>query len=129
MNKKWCVIVASALLFGAVLCHAEEAPLDSTAATNAAASTATNVDTNVAVNAATQEPTAPELVALDTLANSADTVAPNPYGLPDDLMPLWKSLSIKQKAAQMVMVYMTPADFMLKNEFGGYLVMKNHLKI
>ena len=100
MNKKWCVIVASALLFGAVFCHAEEA----------------------------QESDAPELVALDTLANSADTVAPNPYGLPDDLMPLWKSLSIKQKAAQMVMVYMTPADFMLKNEFGGYLVMKNHLK-
>jgi len=51
-----------------------------------------------------------------------------PYGLPRELMPLWDSLSIKQKAAQMVMVYMTPAEFMLKNEFGGYLVMKNHLK-
>ena len=43
-------------------------------------------------------------------------------------MPLWDSLSIKQKAAQMVMVYMTPASFMLDHEFGGYLVMKNHLK-
>jgi len=43
-------------------------------------------------------------------------------------MPLWNSLSIKQKAAQMVMVYMTPAPFMLQHEFGGYLVMKNHLK-
>ena len=132
MNKKWCVIVASALLFGAILCHAEEAPLDSTAATNPAASTATNADTNVATSAATsaavQETDAPELVALDTVTNSADTVKANPYGLPDDLMPLWNSLSIKQKAAQMVMVYMTPADFMLKNEFGGYLVMKNHLK-
>ena len=51
-----------------------------------------------------------------------------PYGLPRELMPLWDSLTIKQKAAQMVMVYMTPAEFMLKNEFGGYLVMKNHLK-
>ena len=43
-------------------------------------------------------------------------------------MPLWDSLTIKQKAAQMVMVYMTPASFMLEHEFGGYLVMKNHLK-
>ena len=51
-----------------------------------------------------------------------------PYGLPAEIMPLWDSLSIKQKAAQMVMVYMTPASFMLDHEFGGYLVMKNHLK-
>ena len=51
-----------------------------------------------------------------------------PYGLPREIMPLWDSLSIKQKAAQMVMVYMTPASFMLEHEFGGYLVMKNHLK-
>ncbi|OWV26226.1 hypothetical protein B7988_06455 [Fibrobacter sp. UWB1] len=51
-----------------------------------------------------------------------------PYGLPRELMPLWDSLTIKQKAAQMVMVYMTPASFMLEHEFGGYLVMKNHLK-
>ena len=92
MNKKWCVIVASALLFGAVLCHAEEAPVNSTAATNAD----TNVAASAATSAAVQETDAPELVALDTGANSADTVAPNPYGLPDDLMPLWTSLSIKQ---------------------------------
>ena len=51
-----------------------------------------------------------------------------PYGLPREIMPLWESLTIKQKAAQMVMVYMTPASFMLQHEFGGYLVMKNHLK-
>ena len=51
-----------------------------------------------------------------------------PYGLPAEIMPLWDSLTIKQKAAQMVMVYMTPAEFMLRNEFGGYLVMKNHLR-
>ena len=42
-----------------------------------------------------------------------------PYGLPRELMPLWDSLTIKQKAAQMVMVYMTPASFMLEHEFGG----------
>ena len=58
---------------------------------------------------------------------SKDSVK-TPYGLPSELLPLWNSLSIRQKAAQMVMVYMTPADFMLRNEFGGYLVMKNHLK-
>lgn len=55
-------------------------------------------------------------------------VSKNPYGLPCELMDLWNSMTIRQKAAQMVMVYMTPADFMIKNEFGGYLVMKNHLK-
>ena len=54
--------------------------------------------------------------------------AETPYGLPAELMPLWDSMTIKQKAAQMVMVYMTPASFMLEHEFGGYLVMKNHLK-
>ena len=58
---------------------------------------------------------------------SKDSVQ-TPYGLPRELMPLWNSLSIKQKAAQMVMVYMTPASFMLEHEFGGYLVMKTHLK-
>ena len=57
-----------------------------------------------------------------------DDYAQTPYGLPRELMPLWDSLTIKQKAAQMVMVYMTPASFMLEHEFGGYLVMKNHLK-
>ena len=52
----------------------------------------------------------------------------NPYGIPDALMPLWESMSLKQKAAQMVMVYMSPESFMLKHEFGGTLVMKSHLK-
>ena len=63
-------------------------------------------------------------------SSQATSAAPTetPYGLPAEIMPLWDSLTIKQKAAQMVMVYMTPAEFMLRNEFGGYLVMKNHLK-
>ncbi|MCR5377549.1 MAG: hypothetical protein K6E57_01075 [Fibrobacter sp.] len=56
-----------------------------------------------------------------------DTAA-NPYDLPDALMPLWDSLTIKQKAAQMVMVYLSPADFLIEHEFGAVLVMKNHLK-
>ncbi|MCQ2124961.1 MAG: hypothetical protein MJZ25_12340 [Fibrobacter sp.] len=67
--------------------------------------------------------------ATEPAATAAECdVSQNPYNLPCELMPLWEKLSIKQKAAQMVMVYMTPADFMIKNEFGGYLVMKNHLK-
>lgn len=57
-----------------------------------------------------------------------DTIAPNPYGLPDELMPLWNSMTLKQKAAQMVMVYLSPAQFLIDNEFGAVLVMKNHLK-
>ena len=74
--------------------------------------------------------TATQAAAQPAIADSATEVAEkaNPYGLPDDLMPLWNSLTIKQKAAQMVMVYMTPASFMLEHEFGGYLVMKSHLK-
>ncbi len=68
-------------------------------------------------------------VAENNVAATADcNEAETPYNLPCELMPLWNSMTIKQKAAQMVMVYMTPADFMLKHEFGGYLVMKNHLK-
>ena len=55
-------------------------------------------------------------------------VVENPYGLPDELMPLWDSLSLKQKAAQMVMVYLSPTKFLVENEFGAVLVMKNHLK-
>lgn len=51
----------------------------------------------------------------------------NPYNLPDELMPLWDSLSIRQKAAQLIMVYMSPSEFLIKNEFGGVLVMKSHL--
>ena len=67
-----------------------------------------------------------KFVPLNSLTESIE--AETPYGLPRELMPLWDSLTIKQKAAQMVMVYMTPASFMLEHEFGGYLVMKNHLK-
>ena len=71
-----------------------------------------------------------KFVPLNSLTESIEVEkqVETPYGLPRELMPLWDSLTIKQKAAQMVMVYMTPASFMLEHEFGGYLVMKNHLK-
>lgn len=51
----------------------------------------------------------------------------NPYNIPEELLPLWDSLSIRQKASQLIMVYMSPAEFLIKNEFGGVLVMKSHL--
>ena len=52
----------------------------------------------------------------------------NPYGLPRELMPLWNSLSIKQKAAQMVMVYLTSSQFIIENEIGGVLITGQHLR-
>lgn len=66
--------------------------------------------------------------SVQTVADTATAVRENPYGLPDELMPLWDSMSIKQKAAQMVMVYLTTADFLVENEIGAVLVMKGHLK-
>lgn len=64
-------------------------------------------------------------------ATDQDTVTlkarENPYNIPEDLLPLWDSLSIRQKAAQLIMVYMSPASFLIRNEFGGVLVMKSHL--
>ncbi|MCQ2122144.1 MAG: hypothetical protein MJY78_10015 [Fibrobacter sp.] len=75
----------------------------------------------------------PEASAASTTVDTAattDTAAidSTPYGLPKELLPLWDSLTIKQKAAQMVMVYFSPAKFLIENEFGAVLVMKNHLK-
>ena len=69
-----------------------------------------------------REPKSKEIQRISALGSEQG------YEYPREIMPLWDSLSIKQKAAQMVMVYMTPASFMLEHEFGGYLVMKNHLK-
>jgi len=91
------------------------------------------VPLNSLTEAAENQATEPASSSATSASYTAEALpqedsAQTPYGLPREIMPLWDSLTIKQKAAQMVMVYMTPADFMLKNEFGGYLVMKNHLK-
>lgn len=93
--------------------------------------------TPAATSAAAPQAEAPQVATASTesAAISADstksdsvTVEKNPYDLPDELMPLWNSMSLKQKAAQMVMVYMSPVDFLVNNEFGAVLVMKSHLK-
>ncbi len=102
------------LIAGAVLPFAQPAPQ------------ATPADTAVAaVQAEAVQAEAADTVRSDS---SANMVVENPYGLPDELMPLWDSLSLKQKAAQMVMVYLSPTKFLVENEFGAVLVMKNHLK-
>ena len=69
-------------------------------------------------------------------AAPANTAAPvgtqvstknNPYGLPKELFSLWNSLTLEEKIGQMIMVYMAPPNFTVKNNFGGILVMKPHL--
>ncbi len=65
-----------------------------------------------------------------TLANSSAAQAkskPNPYNLPDKLMPLWDSMNLRQKAAQMIMVFLTTSQFVIENEIGGVLITGKHL--
>ena len=53
---------------------------------------------------------------------------PNPYNLPDELMPLWNSMSMRQKAGQMIMVFLTSSQFVIENELGGILLTGKHLR-
>ena len=53
---------------------------------------------------------------------------PNPYSLPDKLMPLWNSMTMRQKAAQMIMVFLTSPQFIIENEIGGVLITGKHLR-
>ena len=65
-----------------------------------------------------------------TLANSSAAQAkskPNLYNLPDKLMPLWDSMTLRQKAAQMIMVFLTTSQFVIENEIGGVLITGKHL--
>ena len=52
-----------------------------------------------------------------------------PYAIPYEMLPLWESLSIRQKAAQMIMVFI-PFDpkYTIQYEFGGCLVSLKHFK-
>ena len=52
----------------------------------------------------------------------------NPYNLPDALMPLWNSMSMRQKAGQMIMVFLTSPQFVIENELGGVLITGKHLR-
>ncbi len=64
-------------------------------------------------------------------AQSSSSVAnsgKNPYNLPNALMPLWESMTLRQKAAQKIMVFLTSADFVIENEIGGLLITGKHLR-
>ena len=74
-----------------------------------------------------------------TLVTSSSTKAPqssssvaksdkNPYNLPDELMSLWNSMSMRQKAGQMIMVFLTSSQFVIENELGGILITGKHLR-
>lgn len=54
--------------------------------------------------------------------------APDTKVVPEEVQTLWKTLSLKEKIAQMIMVY-TPSEALItQNQFGAILVMKPHLK-
>ena len=99
-----------------------------TAADTAVVTDTTRTDSSSAIVTSTADTLQRDTTRTDSIADTTTAVIENPYGLPDELMPLWNSMSIKQKAAQMVMVYLSPAQFLIENEFGAVLVMKNHLK-
>lgn len=66
-----------------------------------------------------------------TTAQSSSSIAKsgkNPYNLPDELMPLWNSMSMRQKAGQMIMVFLTSSQFVIENELGGVLITGKHLR-
>ena len=50
-----------------------------------------------------------------------------PRDLPKELLPLWNSMTLDEKVGQMIMVYMSPPNFVIENKFGGVLVMNPHL--
>jgi beta-N-acetylhexosaminidase len=66
-------------------------------------------------------------VATAAPAGTQVTAKNNPYGLPKELFKLWNSLTLEEKVGQMVMVYMSPPDFVIENNLGGVLVMGAHL--
>ena len=108
------------------LSHEQFIPLNSL--TESVANQETESTSNSAGVTSAADTLQQDTTRTDSIADTTAAVIENPYGLPDELMPLWNSMSIKQKAAQMVMVYLSPAQFLIENEFGAVLVMKNHLK-
>ena len=62
------------------------------------------------------------------MSSSSAANEPNPYNLPNELMPLWNSMSMRQKAGQMIMVFLTTTQFVIENEIGGLLIAGKHLR-
>ena len=72
----------------------------------------------------------PQISSIDSSKAATPAAKPeqNPYNLPDALMPLWESMTLRQKAAQMIMVFLTTSQFVIENEIGGLLISGKHLR-
>lgn len=95
--------------------------------TPAESSSSTTPDSSSSANLATSSSSA-SLVKDTTVIKPSAKVKPNPYNLPDALMPLWNSMSMRQKAGQMIMVFLTSPQFVIENELGGVLITGKHLR-
>ena len=86
---------------------------------------------NAAQSSSAIAPTSSAAQFSSSFAQSSSSIAKsgkNPYGLPDALMPLWDSMTMRQKAAQMIMVFLTSSQFVIDNELGGLLITGKHLR-
>ena len=72
--------------------------------------------------------TTPTDTTLAKPSTQAKNSEKNPYGLPNALMPLWESMTLRQKAGQMIMVFLTSPQFVIENEIGGLLITGKHLR-
>lgn len=95
--------------------------------TPAVSSSSATPDSSSSANLATSSSSA-SLVKDTTVIKPSAKVKPNPYNLPDALMPLWNSMSMRQKAGQMIMVFLTSPQFVIENELGGVLITGKHLR-
>lgn len=64
--------------------------------------------------------TAQKKLTMAEAANAGDTV------VPAEILEFWRSLPLKEKAAQTLMVYMPSGEYVAKHKFGGVLIMKSH---
>ena len=107
--------------------------LNDTATVFSATSSSSEALANSSSATPANESSSSELFAMSSAApakNSASSVKgkPNPYNLPDKLMPLWDSMTMRQKAAQMIMVFLTTSQFVIENEIGGVLITGKHFR-
>ena len=99
-----------------------------TPAVSSSSATLAKDSTNLAISSSS---TTLATSSSSTTVQSSSSVAKsgkNPYNLPDELMPLWNSMSMRQKAGQMIMVFLTSPQFVIENELGGVLITGKHLR-
>lgn len=64
--------------------------------------------------------TAQKKLTMAEAVTAGDTI------VPAEILEFWRSLSLKEKAAQTLMVYMPSGEYVVKHQFGGVLIMKSH---